>query len=246
MDSTDLWLAMRQTKYNRTLNSISGILSDSDADPFSMVASCFNEFVAALHAETGTLWVHQRFGDGLIHPVAVYRGNLPENFTIKLGEGIAGSSIRDSKGFIIADCQQDPRWAGKADSKTGFITKSMLCTPLIVEGNCIGCIQIINKLDGLLFDNMEFEFATQLTNGVSTLFAERNLVDKLQTGRRILNKATYMDVIQARTPEEARTVIEQIETYSLLKKSKQKKLARLLIKLRELDIEANNSKTQQI
>ena len=232
MDNTDLWLAMRQTKYNRTLNSISKILNDDDRDPMTTVQESFNLIVEAVHAEAGTLWIHQRYGDGKIHPVSVYKGSLPEGFALDPGEGIAGKVIQSGTGSIVIDCQKDPRWAGKADATTGFVTKSMMCFPLIESDGCVGCIQIINKSDGLLFDNTDFDFGNRLTMGVGKLFAERRVTEKLQRGSAVINKALFDDVLNLESSIEAEKILESIDEYKNLPAASQKKLKKILFKAR--------------
>jgi len=132
----------------------------------------------------------------------------------------------------VADCQKDDRWAGKADATTGFVTKSMMCFPLIEDDGCVGCIQIINKSDGLLFDNTDFDFGSRLAGGVSKLFAERRVTEKLQRGSNIINRALFDDVLNFESTIEAEELLETIDAYKRLSKADQKKLKRLLFKAR--------------
>ena len=39
------------------------------------------------------------------------------------------------------------------DKKTGYLTKSILCMPIISKGEVIGVVQMINKIDGECFTN---------------------------------------------------------------------------------------------
>lgn len=63
-----------------------------------------------------------------------------KGFSLLPGEGIAGKVIQTGKSEIISDCQKDPRWAGKADAKTGFRTESMICVPLSLKQIVFGVI----------------------------------------------------------------------------------------------------------
>lgn len=78
------------------------------------------------------------------------------------GEGIAGQVVKDGKTTVVKDCQSDARWAGRFDESTGFVTKSMVCAPLINKYEVIGCIQIINKKDGSLYNDADVDLCENL------------------------------------------------------------------------------------
>ena len=48
---------------------------------------------------------------------------------------------------MVRDVSTDPDFAQSVDEATGFHTRSILCTPMSVQGVCIGAIELINKKD---------------------------------------------------------------------------------------------------
>ena len=70
--------------------------------------------------------------------------------------------MQSGKTTVVKDCQKDERWAGRFDEATGFVTKSMVCVPLINKYETIGCIQIINKKDGSLYDDADVALCEDL------------------------------------------------------------------------------------
>jgi diguanylate cyclase (GGDEF)-like protein len=62
-------------------------------------------------------------------------------------EGIAGWVVKHKKMLIIEDVSEDERFTGHVDKLTGFKTKSIIATPLLVGGNAIGVIELINIED---------------------------------------------------------------------------------------------------
>lgn len=70
--------------------------------------------------------------------------NLIKDVRIPLGVGIAGRVAESGLPLFIADAQQDPRLHKKVDQMTGFITHSVICIPLAIQGNTLGVIEIIN------------------------------------------------------------------------------------------------------
>ena len=118
--------------------------------------------VRAVGAEAGTIWFYNKDGDGRIHPSFWIGGADLTGLSLAAGEGIAGSVVETGKTTVVKDCQSDPRWAGRFDAKTGFVTKSMVCVPLLNKYETIGCIQIINKLDGSLYNDADVELCVNL------------------------------------------------------------------------------------
>ncbi|MGN1415737.1 MAG: ATP-binding cassette domain-containing protein, partial [Oscillospiraceae bacterium] len=82
--------------------------------------------------------------------------------SLELGEGIAGTVVKEGKSTVVKDCQKDKRWAGRFDEVTGFVTKSMICVPLVNKYEVIGCIQIINKKDGSLYNDDDISLCENL------------------------------------------------------------------------------------
>ena len=118
--------------------------------------------VRAVGAKAGTIWFYNKDGDGRIHPSFWIGGADLTGLSLAAGEGIAGSVVETGKTTVVKDCQSDPRWAGRFDAKTGFVTKSMVCVPLLNKYETIGCIQIINKLDGSLYNDADVELCENL------------------------------------------------------------------------------------
>jgi sigma-B regulation protein RsbU (phosphoserine phosphatase) len=74
---------------------------------------------------------------------------------IPAGQGIVGRTVAQNACQMVRDAQVDPDFSGKVDSATGFITRSVLCAPLTTAQGVIGAIEVINKQDGCLFDEVD-------------------------------------------------------------------------------------------
>lgn len=118
--------------------------------------------VKAVGAEAGTIWFYNVSGDKRIYPSFTIGGADLTGLSLELGEGIAGTVVKEGKSTVVKDCQKDERWAARFDETTGFVTKSMICVPLINKYEVIGCIQIINKKDGSLFHDEDIYLAENL------------------------------------------------------------------------------------
>lgn len=82
---------------------------------------------------------------------------------LNIGEGIAGSVWQNGKPLLIEDAQRDSRFSKKADSKSEFVTTSIIAVPLISNGKIIGVMEAINKTDGSFFDKYDLELFQNLS-----------------------------------------------------------------------------------
>lgn len=216
MEMESLWDAMKDVHYKRTIERLEeGIRNANDLK--GALTAALDQVVEAAHAEAGTFWFYDKYGDGRIRPKAVYGGGDLGNFSLAPGEGVAGQVVESGKGTIIADCQKDPRWAGKADKKTGFTTKSMVCVPLRVEEDVFGCIQIINKTDGTLFDEKELTFAVSLAEASAGMFRKQGLLKGyLNPEAEDTGKLGFGDIFTVQDPEEMEELLRSVEEFVAL------------------------------
>lgn len=70
------------------------------------------------------------------------------SFRLRLGQGVAGWCAQTGESVIVEDTYQDSRFYSGIDRVTGFTTRSILCVPLIADGETIGVIELLNKLNG--------------------------------------------------------------------------------------------------
>lgn len=170
----------QRVNYTQVVWEITRLLQESDSLEKALRVS-LGTVVRAVGAEAGTIWFYNKDGDNRIHP-SFWIGEADlTGMSLAAGEGIAGTVVATGKTTVVKDCQKDPRWAGRFDAKTGFVTKSMVCVPLLNKYEVIGCIQIINKLDGSLYDDSDVELCENLAmltaiavdgNGLNLGFSE--------------------------------------------------------------------------
>ncbi len=224
-----MWGAMKETHYRRTTQLLEKSIRDAGNLEAAMTGA-LNTVVEAIHAVAGTLWYYDRFGDGRVRPKAVYGGDSLKGVSLMLGEGIAGQVIEKGESVIIQDCQKDPRWAGKVDAKTGFKTQTMICVPLKLQKVTFGSIQIINKTDGVSFDDTDLAFAQQLADTAAEMFRRQGLLDDYiteQAGGDRTREVTFMQVFGAADDQELRHQLYRLESFAGLRASEQQEVLKL-------------------
>jgi sigma-B regulation protein RsbU (phosphoserine phosphatase) len=72
-------------------------------------------------------------------------------FRLPVGKGIAGWVAETGNPVLIQDAYADDRFDPSFDKRSGFITRSMLCVPMIYKNKIIGVMTVLNRLDKFSF-----------------------------------------------------------------------------------------------
>ncbi len=237
MELESMWDAMKGVHYQRTIEQLERSIESTKNLEGALTVS-LDMVVTAVHAVAGTFWYYDRFGDGRIHPKAVYGGGDLKGFSLLPGEGIAGQVIADGQSRIIADCQKDPRWAGKADAKTGFRTESMICVPLALKDMTFGSIQIINKTDRLPFDDKDLQFAEALAAATAELFRRHGLLDDFIEAaggnKQSAHEISFMQIFGTKDDREMERWLRKVGEFSALRIGEQEEVLKLARQLRSI------------
>jgi HD-GYP domain-containing protein (c-di-GMP phosphodiesterase class II) len=133
-----------------------------------------------LGAEAGSLLLLDDETGELFFEVATgEKGVSLKEIRLSKGEGIAGWVAERGEPLIINDVQSDSRFFKKADHKSGFVTKSILCVPVRSKDRVIGVLQGINKKEGE-FSEDDLEIITSLSNQVAIAVENAKLYTELK------------------------------------------------------------------
>lgn len=83
-------------------------------------------------------------------------------------QGIVGQTVQHNQSKIVRDVSSNPSFSDNVDKDTGFVTRSILCAPLSVRGECLGALELLNKrsADGL-FDLNDLQLATTVASAAA-------------------------------------------------------------------------------
>ncbi|KAJ8934359.1 hypothetical protein NQ314_013400 [Rhamnusium bicolor] len=115
-----------------TLNAERGSFFIIDEESDDLIAEVFDE---GLDADDTTMTMHKK------------------NVKVRLSTDrtIAGLVARTGATVNIRDAYNDPRFFTEVDEMTGFITRSILCMPIVSVDNILGVVQVVNKINGVCF-----------------------------------------------------------------------------------------------
>jgi len=106
---------------------------------------------------------------------------------IPIGNGIAGHVANSGDTVNIPDAYEDERFSRDFDLKSGYRTKSILCMPVNdPQGNIIGAIQVLNKLDGTEFTKENEDLLAAFSSLAGISLSNAQAYEELQKERDLL------------------------------------------------------------
>lgn len=129
----------------------------------------------SLESEAGILWFLDK-KTGRLFPVFHVGPSDISGVSIEMGTGIEGIVVETGKSIIVENAAEDPRFEGTVFDDNTFTTKTMVCVPLTDHHETVGCVQIINKLDGTLYDEEELQLCERMASLAALTIEEKGLI----------------------------------------------------------------------
>jgi sigma-B regulation protein RsbU (phosphoserine phosphatase) len=70
--------------------------------------------------------------------------SLRKKITFEMGQGIVGTVAQTRRPEWVPDAARDSRVARNVDATVGFVTRNILCAPLLVRDRLIGVAEVMN------------------------------------------------------------------------------------------------------
>ena len=159
-----------------------------------------------IKCERGTIFLNDPKTEELYSRVA--QGNFMREIRFMNSKGVAGWAYTNEKGAIVDDAYKDDRFNKNVDIRTGFRTKSILCTPLrTVSGKRIGVSQLLNKKDGK-FSQEDLELLEAMTAQAAIAIQSHVALEQMEQARK--KELEFMDLVSE--------ISSELELTSLLSK----------------------------
>lgn len=102
---------------------------------------------------------------------------------VGMNEGVVGWVATHGEPVIINDVSQDERFNREVDTRTGFLTRSVLCVPLQIKGKTIGVLEVLNKFSGNGFDQEDLQLALTMAAQAAIAIENARLYQSLREER---------------------------------------------------------------
>ncbi|MBP7654242.1 GAF domain-containing protein [Candidatus Dependentiae bacterium] len=167
--------------------------------------------VEEINAEAGTFFLLDNDTKEIVCTEAI--GPAREkvlNLRIPYGTGVVGWCINTKKPTIIYDTSKDKRFQSNVDDKSGFVTKSIICVPIVYEKNSLGAVEIFNKKNEngqfndhdmdilkIIADNAGASLVNAQTHNLETRLKERSMImnDFARAFNSTLELETLLDMV---------------------------------------------------
>ena len=141
--------------------------------------------VKTLNSEAGAIWFLDTKTDRLSPLFHIGPADI-SNITVENGLGLEGIVTKTGKSVIVEDAANDPRFDGTVFDDNGLETKTMICVPLNNLHDIIGCVQVVNKKDGSLYDAEELQLCERMASLAAITIDEKGLLVDLGEKKEIL------------------------------------------------------------
>jgi len=154
-------------------------------------------------------------------------GTVLTKMRLSSRSGIAGWVVHHCEPLMVNDVAKDKRFNTRVDEITGFVTKSIICVPLVIQRKTIGVLEVLNKVDGSDFNEQDLETLTAVASTAVMAIENTRLQQSVADGYRstIRALAAAVDAKDPYTSGHSQRVME----YALLGGSS------LLLSLDELE-----------
>lgn len=162
---TKLETLERQVESLSKLVEINGIIN-STLNINRLLSIIMEMIKDIMETETSSLLLYDEERDQLVFKVALGEAGdeLKEKYRVQMGQGIAGWVALNRKDVLANDVYNDSRFDPMYDKNTGFVTRAILCAPLLFKGKLIGVIQAINPVNKTAFDENDMSLFRIFSN----------------------------------------------------------------------------------
>jgi signal transduction histidine kinase len=110
-------------------------------------------------------------------------GSILRKQRTPLDEGIAGWVATHGVPVLVNNVREDPRFSPVVDTRTGFLTSSVVCAPIQIRGRTIGVLEALNKRNEQGFDAEDLRLMITTANQAAIAIENARLYQSLRDER---------------------------------------------------------------
>ena len=117
----------------------------AELDSDRLLDTIFQKVSALLPAENWSLLLLDEATGELRFELSVDLDmEMVKDIRLPLGEGIAGRVALEQKPMVVPDVRKSEFFSKTVDQLSGFVSTSIICTPVIFGGRTLGVIEVVN------------------------------------------------------------------------------------------------------
>lgn len=166
------------------LQAITGVgrLIDSSLEREELLDATMRWVEAELEVQAASLLLLDQDSRRLRFEVALgEKGDQIKDFTVALGQGIAGTVAETAEPMVINDVARDPRHARDLAKAVDYPVYNLLCVPMLLRGEVVGVIEVMNKRDRLPFTEYDTALLTVIAQQAGLFMENARLYSILRS-----------------------------------------------------------------
>jgi adenylate cyclase len=183
----------------RTLELLLG-LSQKMAETQSLddaLATFIEVAMAELNAERGTLFLNDPTTNELYSRIT--QGGYHREIRILNTTGVTGHVFTTGQSVIVDDAYTDPHFSKSVDDESGFVTKTMLCVPILTaKKEVMGVVDLLNKRDGK-FTQRDLALLVAMTRQGTLALQSAQYIERMKRIR--AQELEFMDIVSSVTSD---------------------------------------------
>jgi Nif-specific regulatory protein len=166
----------------KTLIEINSLINSNDQDVHVLLTRILDSATRLCGGEASSLLLVDQDAQELYFEVALgSKGQEVKQFTVKIGEGIAGWVAEHNKSIIVNDVINDKRHLKAISKQIGYPSKTMLAVPMRIHDECIGVIEVLNKKHGKDFVQDDLEWLEIFANQAALAIKNAQNIEQART-----------------------------------------------------------------
>lgn len=137
----------RQKTARKTVEQIGMVRGVSSNDMSKMLKFALERIRIILNAEAGNVYLREK-EQMKIAMASDAKTRSIKKVPFKVGQGIAGRAVAMGKAIMHNDAEKLSRFYREIDPQTDYIVRSALCIPFLSQGEIIGVVEVLNKIEG--------------------------------------------------------------------------------------------------
>ncbi|MEO5353516.1 MAG: response regulator [Magnetococcus sp. XQGC-1] len=123
-------------------------------DMETTLKTCVDQIKSHMQAEAASLFLLENDDTELVCRACAGPVDITGT-RLEVDKGVVGRTVTEGKLQVVQQAQEHDTFCKLVDNTTGFVTESILCAPLNIQGKIIGALEVLNKRGPGLFASQD-------------------------------------------------------------------------------------------
>lgn len=171
-----------------------------------------------LGAEASSIFLRDPVTEEMVfYALTGKKKSLLKGRRIPKGKGVVGWVVENRRPLLVPDTARDPRFFRKVDEESGFVSRNLLCIPLMTKEKVLGALEVLNCKELGELSNENIPFLETLGNHMAVALDNALLYRELSEAHEALKKLDEMKGnFIALISHELRTPVTLIQSFQEL------------------------------